>query len=118
MRIGGRIDTMASGAAPDIWLGHLRHLDRRHHARRLAHLLQGILQGEGVDDGRQHHHVVGVGPVHALARRNDCCGVIAAHFRILIEFLVLHRFAPSRRQHKQDDRRHSNQIALKVVVGP
>ena len=39
-------------------LGNPIHSNRRHHACRAADHLQGILQSQSVDDGRQHAHVV------------------------------------------------------------
>jgi hypothetical protein len=40
---------------------------RGHHPGGLLELLERVLQGEGVDDGGQHAHVVGLGAVHAGA---------------------------------------------------
>ena len=56
------------GPTADVRLGNLGHLDGGHDAGRLGHLLEGVLQRQGVDDGGEHPHVVGVGPVHAFAR--------------------------------------------------
>ena len=58
---------VADGPAPDVGLGDLGHLDRRLHPGGLAEALEGVLQGEGVDDRGQHAHVVGLGAVHAGA---------------------------------------------------
>jgi hypothetical protein len=54
------------GAAPDEGLGDLGHLDAAHDPGLAPELLEGVLQGEGVDGGGQHAHVVGAGAVHAL----------------------------------------------------
>ena len=43
------------------------HVQRRLHAHGHAALLDRVLHGEGVDDRRQHAHVVGGGAVHARA---------------------------------------------------
>src|SRR5690606_19632916 len=53
------------GAPPDVGLGDLPHLDGGQYPGFDADLLQGILQGEGVDDRGQHPHVVGRRPVHS-----------------------------------------------------
>ena len=56
---------MTDGAPPDVRLGDLMHRDRRLHARRHAHALERVLQGERIDDGGQHAHVIGGGAIHA-----------------------------------------------------
>src|SRR5712692_4620816 len=66
------------GAAPDVWLGDLGHLDRRHGARRDASPLQGILQGERVDDGGEHAHVVTGGAVESAFARGQATKDVAA----------------------------------------
>jgi hypothetical protein len=53
-------------AAADVRLGELLHPDRRQHARLHPLALQHVLDGEGVDDGREHPHVVGGDAVHPL----------------------------------------------------
>ena len=72
-RAGGEDDhaallEVAHRAAADVGLGHLLDVDRRHHPRVLADLLQRILQGERVQHRRQHSHVVAGCPVHAGCR--------------------------------------------------
>ena len=75
---------VAHGAAADVGLGDLAHLDGGLHAAlhvaavgRAAHAqaLDGVLHGQGVEDGREHAHVVGRGAVHldhgALAAAPD-----------------------------------------------
>ena len=78
------------GAAPDVGLRNLRHLDRRHRPRGDAGPLEGVLQREGVDDGRQHAHVVARRPVEAtLGRRKSAEDVASAdHQRDLHAHLV------------------------------
>src|SRR5256885_5475629 len=56
------------------------HPDRRHDARVHTLLLQDVLEREGVDDRRQHPHVVGGDAVHPLlARGRATQDVAAAH---------------------------------------
>ena len=57
---------VAHGAAADEGLGHGAHLDRRHHARDDAVLLERILHRQSVDDRREHAHVVASRAIHAL----------------------------------------------------
>ena len=61
---GAALFEVADGAAPDERLGDGAHLDGRHHARHDALLLERVLQRQGVDDRRQHAHVVAGGAVH------------------------------------------------------
>ena len=56
---------MADRAAPDVGLGDLAHLDGAHDAAVHAVALEAVLEGEGVDDGGEHAHVVALGAVHA-----------------------------------------------------
>ncbi len=56
---------MTDGAATDVRLSHLRHVDRGLDSSRLSQPLERVLQSQRVDDCRQHPHVVGLGPVHA-----------------------------------------------------
>jgi hypothetical protein len=56
---------------PDERLGDRAHLERRHDARVDLPLLEGVLQSEGVDDRREHPHVVARDPVDALRRGRD-----------------------------------------------
>ena len=55
---------MPHGAAANVGLGDLMHLDRGHDAAVQAALLDGVLQGDGVDDGGEHAHVVCGDAVH------------------------------------------------------
>ena len=55
---------MAHGAAADVGLGDLVHLDGGHDAAEEAALLDGVLEGDGVDDGGEHAHVIGGDAVH------------------------------------------------------
>src|ERR1700722_11854707 len=55
---------MTHGAAANVGLGYLVHLDRRHDAAMQAALLDGVLQGDGVDNGGEHAHVVCGDAVH------------------------------------------------------
>ena len=48
----------------NVRLGDLVHRDRRLHARGNAHALERVLQGERIDHGREHPHVVGGGAIH------------------------------------------------------
>ena len=58
---------MSHGASPDEGLGHLAHFDGRLDAGFDAVLLKGVLQGQGVDNGGEHAHVIAGGPVDAGA---------------------------------------------------
>jgi hypothetical protein len=49
---------------PDVWLGHLVHLDRGHDAGLHLALFQRILQGERIDHRSQHPHLVSGNAVH------------------------------------------------------
>ena len=51
----------------DVGLGHLLHGQGRLHPHRHPLLLQAVGQGQGVDDGGQHPHVVGPGALHLAA---------------------------------------------------
>jgi hypothetical protein len=62
---------VADGPPADVGLGHRPHLDRRQHARLAPGLLERVLQGEGVDDGCQHAHVVRGGALHAASAGRD-----------------------------------------------
>src|SRR5262249_7732532 len=55
---------MANGAAADERFGDLVHFDRGLHAGVDTLFLKRVLQGQGVDDGGQHAHVVGGNAVH------------------------------------------------------
>ena len=54
---------MAHGAAADERLGHLVHFDGAEQTRVAAHLFERVLQGETVDHGGEHAHVVAGGAV-------------------------------------------------------
>ena len=45
------------------------HLDRRHHASRHAQVFQGVLEGQGIDHGREHSHLIARHAVHIVRRR-------------------------------------------------
>jgi hypothetical protein len=55
---------VADGAAPDERLGDGAHLDGRDDTREHPGLLEPVLQGQAVDHGGEHAHVVGRGAVH------------------------------------------------------
>ena len=55
---------VALRASANVRLRDLADFDRRHDARRNARFFKGVLQREGVDDGGEHAHVVGLGAVH------------------------------------------------------
>src|SRR5690606_11532104 len=52
------------GAAANVVLAHVVDFDRAHHPDLAAELLQGVLHGQGVDDGGEHAHVVAGDAVH------------------------------------------------------
>ena len=62
---------MALGATADIGFAHRLHGDGGKNAGGYARLFQGILQGQGVNDGGQHAHVIGRGPFHAIGGARD-----------------------------------------------
>src|SRR6266478_6977853 len=55
---------MADGAAANEGLADLMHLDGTLHAGMYAELFEGILQGQGVENGGEHTHVVAGSPVN------------------------------------------------------
>ena len=57
---------VTDGAAADVRLGHLVHLDGAHDAGVDADLFQRVLHGQRIDDRGQHAHVVGGDAVHLL----------------------------------------------------
>ena len=52
---------VAYGPAADKRFANTVHADGGHHPARAPHALETFLQGQGVDDGRQHTHVMGGG---------------------------------------------------------
>jgi len=56
---------MAEGSASDKGFGHIIHFDRGHDAGFDPSMFEGVLQGEGVNYGGEHAHVVGGIAVHA-----------------------------------------------------
>src|SRR5262244_4112231 len=75
-RSGGEDDhasflQMAHGTAADVWLGHRAHLDGGQHAGGYPRLLDGVLEGEGVDHGGEHAHVVAGGAIHSPCARGN-----------------------------------------------
>ena len=69
---------VADGAAADERLGDRAHLDGGDDPRDHVLLLERVLQREGVDDRRQHAHVVGRRAVHAARARGDAAEDVAA----------------------------------------
>jgi hypothetical protein len=70
---------VADGATPDERLGYGSHLDGGDDAGHDVLLFERVLQGQGVDHGRQHAHVVGRRPIHAArAGRHAAENVTAA----------------------------------------
>mmetsp|Transcript_22577 Transcript_22577/g.57359 ORF Transcript_22577/g.57359 Transcript_22577/m.57359 type:complete len:314 (+) Transcript_22577:1077-2018(+) len=81
------------GAAADVRLRHLAHLDRRLHARLHAQALQCALEAQRVHDCGQHAHIVGCGALQALDAL-DCLSppkVIATSHHNGHGHAVLHR---------------------------
>ena len=68
---------VAHGAAQDERLGDLVHRDGGLHAGADAHFFEAVHDGEAVDDGGEHAHVVAGGAVDAalgaVAGRGRCC---------------------------------------------
>ncbi len=69
---------MAGRTRADVGLGDLVHGDGRLHPDLHAALLQRILKGQGVDDGRKHAHVVRAGAFHLAAAVFDAAPEVAA----------------------------------------
>jgi len=69
---------VTDGAAANIRFGNLVHVDGGLHPGRLAHVFQRILEGEGIDDGAEHAHVIGGDPIHALLARGIATDDVAA----------------------------------------
>ena len=55
---------MAQGLPQDKGFGDADHVERRLHAHGHAALFDGVLHGEGIDDGGEHAHMVRRGAVH------------------------------------------------------
>ncbi len=68
---------VADGAAADVGLGDLVDLDGGHDAAEEAEFLDGVLQGDGVDDGGEHAHVVGGDAVHVDGLLGDAAEEVA-----------------------------------------
>ena len=69
---------VAHGAAADVRLRDLLHVDRRQHARVGAVPLERLLHGERVEHGREHAHVVAGRAVDALGGRGHAAVDVAA----------------------------------------
>ena len=69
---------MAHGAAADVGLGDLVHLDGGHDAAEEAELFDGVLERDGVDDGGEHAHVVGGDAVHVDGLLGDSAEEVSA----------------------------------------
>ena len=55
---------MADGPSPDVGFSHLGDLDRGLHSGIDANTFQSMLQGQGVDNGGQHTHIITGHPFH------------------------------------------------------
>ena len=66
------------GAASDVGFGDLVHLDGGHDAAEEAELFDGVLEGDGVDDGGEHAHVVGGDAVHVDGLLGDAAEEVSA----------------------------------------
>jgi hypothetical protein len=55
---------VAHGAAADIWLGDLVHLDGGHDTAEEAELFDSVLKGYCIDNSGEHAHVVGGDAIH------------------------------------------------------
>ena len=69
---------MADRAAADERLSDGPHLDGGREPRGDADVLQGVLERQGIDDRREHAHVVGGGAVHALGAGRKAPEEVAA----------------------------------------
>ncbi len=66
-------------AAPaNVWLGHRVPLVGCHHARGRASFFKRVLQSQGIDDGRQHPHVIRRDAFHVLRRRSHASEKVSA----------------------------------------
>jgi hypothetical protein len=68
---------VAHGAAANVGLRDLVHLDGRHDAAEEPELFDGVLQRDGVDHGGQHAHVVGRDPIHIDGLLGDAAKEVA-----------------------------------------
>ena len=55
---------MSDGPTSDVGLSDLSHVDRRLDPCGVAHLFEGVLESQGINDGSQHAHVIGLSSVH------------------------------------------------------
>src|SRR5207237_6393507 len=69
---------MSDGAAADVRLGQLLHVDRALHAREDAQLFQRVLERQRVDHRRQHAHVIGARAIHSLGAGGDAAEDVSA----------------------------------------
>ena len=69
---------VAHGAAANVGLGDLVHLDCGHDATEEAEFFDGVLKGDGVNDGREHAHVVGGDTVHVDGLLGDAAEEVTA----------------------------------------
>src|ERR1035437_4674762 len=65
-------------ASANVRLGHLVPVYCRHHPRRPAVILNGVLQREGVDHGTEHAHKVRVRAIHPSHRASRAAPNVAA----------------------------------------
>ena len=82
-RTGGEDNDVAlgqviDGATANIGLADLVHLDSTHHAAGNIVVLEGILQGKRVHDGRKHAHIIGLGALHATGSAGHAAENVAA----------------------------------------
>jgi hypothetical protein len=69
---------VAHGAAADVGFGDLVHLDGGHDATVEAELFDGVLKGDGVDDGGEHAHVICSDAVHVDGLLGDAAEEVSA----------------------------------------
>ena len=75
---GAAFFEVANGAAADVRFGDLMHLNGGHDAGGNAELFEGILEGQGIDDGGEHAHVVSGDAVHFVRGSGDTAKDVAA----------------------------------------
>ena len=68
---------VAHRAAANVGLGDLVHFDGGHDAAEEPSLFNGVLQRDGIDDGRKHAHVVGGDAVHVDGLLGDAAEEVA-----------------------------------------